>query len=177
MNWRVLMVAAAILAAVTAVDGCSRTVGGAPARVTEQADPTAHRYGYTEDRCGLLADVTVQELVGADKVVRPYSGAVCQYILIKQSIFVDLTYSWFETGSLDRERAQAQANRAQITDALVERHQAFTARRAVTGNACSATAATNPGVASWWVQIRGESPIDPCQQAQELLSKTLASDL
>ena len=109
-----------------------------------------------------MQDITVQQIVGADKVVRPYSGAVCQYILTKQSTVIDLTYSWFETGSLDRERELAGANKAQITDVVVERHQAFLARRAVTGNACSATAATNPGVASWWVQIRGEAT-DPCQ--------------
>lgn len=177
MKWRDLIVAVTIMAAVAGVDGCSRTVAGTPLRVTEQANADEHRYGYTDDRCGLLEDITVQQLVGADKVVRPYSGAVCQYILMKQSAVIDLTYSWFETGGLDRERELARANEAQITDALVERHQAFMARRAVTGNACSATAATNPGVASWWVQIRGEAPIDPCQKAQELLSKTLASDL
>jgi hypothetical protein len=177
MKRRDLTVAVAIVATVAAVDGCSRTVAGNPLRVTEKVHADEHGYGYSEDRCGLLADITVEELIGADKVVRPYSGAVCQYILMKQSTFIDLTYSWFETGRLDRERELAQANKAQITDAVVERHQAFMARRAVTGNACSATAATNPGVASWWVQIRGEAPIDPCQKAQELLSRTLASDL
>ncbi|HUM00612.1 MAG TPA: DUF3558 family protein, partial [Mycobacterium sp.] len=107
----------------------------------------------------------------------PYSGAVCQYVLRRQSTIIDLTYSWFETGSLERERDLAESNKAQITDAVVERHQAFLARRSVTGNGCSATAATNPGVASWWVQIRGDAPTDPCQVAQTLLSKTLSSDM
>jgi hypothetical protein len=177
MKWRGLTVAVAVVSTVAAVDGCSRTVAGAPQRVTEKANVADHGYGYTSDRCGLLEDITVQELIEADSLVRPYSGAVCQYILMRQSTVVDLTYSWFETGSLERERALAQANKAQISDALVERHQAFMARRSVTGNACSATAATSPGVASWWVQIRSDAPIDPCQKAQELLSKTLSSDL
>jgi len=51
------------------------------------------------------------------------------------------------------------------------------ARRSVTGNACSATADTNPGVASWWVQVRADEPLDPCQMAQTLLSKTLSSEM
>jgi hypothetical protein len=177
MTWRALTAAVAGVSLVVAVDGCSRTVSGAAERAIEKANVADHGYGYTDDRCGLLSDITVQQLVGADDLVRPYSGAVCQYILMHTSTVIDLTYSWFETGNLDRERALAQANKAQISDALVERHQAFTARRAVTGNACSATAATNPGVASWWVQIRGDAAIDPCQKAQELLAKTLASDL
>jgi hypothetical protein len=177
MTWRAITVAVVAVSTVAAVAGCSRTVAGEPHSVIEKANVADHGYGYTADSCGLLEDVTVQDLVGADDLVRPYSGAVCQYILMRQSTVVDVTYSWFETGSLDRERALAQSNNAQISDALVERHQAFMARRAVTGNACSATAATNPGVASWWVQIRGNARIDPCQKAEELLAKTLSSDL
>jgi hypothetical protein len=177
MSWRALTVAVTVIVTVALGGGCARTVAGTPQRVMEKANVADHGYGYTADRCGLLEDVTVQQVLGADDVVRPYSGAVCQYILMRQSTVIDLTYSWFEAGSLDRERALAQTNRAQITDALVERHQAFMARQTVTGNACSATAATSPGVASWWVQIRGAAVIDPCQKAQELLSKTLSSDL
>lgn len=167
------MVVSALMTAV----GCSRTVTGSAQRAVDAPTASSRGYGYTDDRCGLLHDSTVQEIVGADELVRPYSGAVCQYVLTRQSTVIDLTYSWFETGSLERERDLAESNKAQITDAVVERHQAFLARRSVTGNGCSATAATNPGVASWWVQIRGDAPTDPCQVAQTLLSKTLSSDM
>ena len=40
-------------------------------------------YGYVDDRCGLLLDGSVQQTLGADHVVRPYSGAVCQYVLMR----------------------------------------------------------------------------------------------
>jgi Protein of unknown function (DUF3558) len=166
-----------VVSTLMTVVGCSHTVSGAARRVTDHDGGSERGFGYTDDRCGLLQDIAIQSVVGADHLVRPYSGAVCQYVLTRASTFVDLTYSWFETGSLDRERGVAQSNREQISEVVIERHQAFLARRSVTGNACSATAATNPGVATWWVQIRGDSPTDPCQVAQTLLAKTLSSEM
>jgi Protein of unknown function (DUF3558) len=165
-----------VVTIVTAV-GCSHTVSGTAQRATHDDGASERGYGYTPDRCGLLQDATVGQIVGADQLVRPYTGAVCQYVLTKASTTIDLTYSWFETGNLDRERGLAASNKAQITDIVVERRQAFLARRSVNGNACSATVATNPGVASWWVQVRGQWGTDPCQIAQTLLARTLSSDL
>jgi hypothetical protein len=167
------MVVATIMAAV----GCSHTVSGTAQRTTHDDGASERGYGYTPDRCGLLQDATVAQIVGVEQLVRPYTGAVCQYVLTKAPTTIDLTYSWFETGSLDRERGLAASNKAQITDIVVERRPAFLARRSVTGNACSATVATNPGVASWWAQVRGEWGTDPCQIAQALLARTLSSDL
>ncbi|MGE5695547.1 MAG: DUF3558 domain-containing protein [Candidatus Sericytochromatia bacterium] len=166
-----------VVLAVMALVGCSRTVTGSAQRAVESGEEPAHGYGYTDDRCGLLHDSTVQEIVGADELVRPYSGAVCQYVLMKQSTVIDVTYSWFESGSIGRERRLAESNKAQITEIVLERRPAFLARRAVTGNACAATADTNPGVASWWVQVRGDALSDPCLLAQTLLAKTLSSDM
>ncbi len=166
-----------VVSTLMSVLGCSHTVSGTAQRTTHVDGASERGYGYTADLCGLLQDASIQEIVGADDLVRSYSGAVCQYELLKRSTTFDLTYSWFETGTLDRERGLAQSNKAKISDVVIERHQAFLARRSVTGNACSATAATDPGVASWWVQIRGQSPADPCQIAQTLLAKTLSSDM
>jgi hypothetical protein len=134
-------------------------------------------YGYVDDRCGLLLDESIQEALGADHVVRPYSGAVCQYVLSRGDTTIDVAFSWFETGSIDREHALAAARGATITDTIVERHPAFLARRDTTGAACSATAAAGTGVLSWWVQFRGQSSGDPCRDAENLLAATLKSDL
>jgi hypothetical protein len=177
MYWRGLAAPVMVVAAATTIVGCTQTVAGTAERGIQGEADGARGYGYTNDRCGLLPDSTVRDVVGADEITRPYSGAVCQFVLMRQSTTVDVTFSWFETGSLERERGVAEAKKAQVTDTVVERHQAFLARRTVTGNGCAATAATNPGVASWWVQIRGNAPLDPCQLAQTLLSKTLAADL
>ncbi|WP_197374414.1 DUF3558 domain-containing protein [Mycolicibacterium baixiangningiae] len=181
MRRRVSVVAGMATVAVTVVvaaTGCAQTVSGTaqPARPADVPDP--HRdYGYVDNRCGLLEDSTVSETLGADEVVRPYSGAVCQYVLARGPVMVDVTFSWFDTGSLDRERTLATSRGATMSETVVERHPAFLARRSATGVACAATAAAGTGVLSWWVQYRGQQSGDPCVDAEKLLSATLSSDL
>ncbi|MBX7432292.1 DUF3558 domain-containing protein [Mycobacterium sp. Y57] len=172
---------AAITVAASAV-ACSQNVTGTAQRADPGTPDAMRSYGYIDDRCGLLDDSAVQATLDADEVTRPFSGAVCQYILSRRSssgaaTTVDATFSWFETGSLDRERALAAARGATVTDVVVERHQAFSARRDITGAACSVTAAAGTGVLSWWVQFRGQKTGDPCAEAQNLLSATLQSDM
>ena len=177
MRWRVKAVAIAAVTAVVTVAGCSQTVSGTARRAHPSVPDPERSYGYVDDRCGLLADNTVQEILGAENVVRPYSGAVCQYVLERDSTMIDVTFSWFETGNLGRERTLAEQRGAQISDKVVERHQAFVALRDTNGAGCSATAAAGPGVLSWWVQFRGKSDVDTCEDAEKLLAGTLSSEL
>ena len=180
MRWRVryfATVAAAAVTTVVAVAGCSQTVNGAARRAQSSVPDPNRSYGYVDDRCGLLVDSSIQQAMGADHIVRPYSGAVCQYVMSRGSAMVDVNFSWFETGSLDRERALAAERGATITEKVVERHQAFVARRDTTGAACSATAAAGTGVVSWWVQFRDQRDGDPCKDAEKLLTATLQSDM
>jgi hypothetical protein len=188
MRWRVNQVAVAAVTAATLVAGCSSTVSGTARRAHPGVPDPNRSYGYVDDRCGLLADSSVQETLTADHVVRPYSGAVCQYVLTRPGTgpdvdaaapqTLDVTFSWFEAGSLERERALATERGATITDTDIERHDAFLARRDTTGTACSATATAGTGVLSWWVQFRGQyRGGDPCQDAEKLLAATLRSDL
>jgi hypothetical protein len=182
---RVVEAAAVVVTAVVTATACSHTVTGTAQRAQpDPADPS-RSYGYVDDRCGLLVDSTVQETLSADNIVRPYSGAVCQYVLSRKAApdadappaMIDVVFSWFETGTLQREREVAQQREATITDTVIERQQAFLARRDVTGAACSATAAAGSGVLSWWVQFRGKQSGDPCKDAARLLSRTLQSEL
>jgi Protein of unknown function (DUF3558) len=177
MRWRVNQVAVVAVTAVVTVVGCSQTVSGTARRAPFAVPDPNRSYGYVDDRCGLLVDSSIQQAIGADHIVRPYSGAVCQYVLARGSAMVDVTFSWYETGSLDRERALATERGAKVTDTDIERHNAFLARRDMNGAACSATAAAGSGVLSWWVQYRGKSSGDPCADAEKLLSATLRSDL
>ncbi|MEX3651372.1 MULTISPECIES: DUF3558 domain-containing protein [Mycolicibacterium] len=190
----VVQAAAVAVTAVVTVAGCSHTIDGAAQRASADSQDPDRSFGYVDDRCGLLADSTIQEILAADNLVRPYSGAVCQYVLSRKAgpaaepgsdslAMLDVIFSWFEKGSLERERAVARSRDAEIIDTIVERHQAFLARRDVTGASCSATASAGSGVISWWVQFRaagaaGPSPKgDPCQDAKKLLSATLQSEL
>jgi hypothetical protein len=177
MRWRVNPVAVAAVIAMVAVAGCSSTVSGTARRAQPGVPDPNRSYGYVDDRCGLLVDGSIQEVIGADDVVRPYSGAVCQYVLSRDDTTIDVTFSWFESGGIDRERALATERGAKVTEKVVERHEAFLARRDTTGAACSATAAAGTGVLSWWVQFRGQTTGDPCKDAEKLLSATLQSDM
>lgn len=188
MRWRVNQVAVAAVTAAVIVAGCSSTVSGTARRSHPAVPDPTRSYGYVDDRCGLLLDGSVQETLTADHVVRPYSGAVCQYVLTRGETgsdggagapqTIDVTFSWFESGSLERERELATERGATITDTDIERHDAFLARRDTIGVGCSATAAAGTGVLSWWVQFRDKSSGgDPCQDAEKLLSATLRSDL
>jgi len=166
---------------VVAAQGCAHSVAGTATRALQSGEAAGRSYGYVDNRCGLLADSSVQETLGADTIVRPYSGAVCQYIVNRGNTILDVTFSWFESGTLDRERQLAAQRGAAITDTVIARHPAFLARRSVTGAACSATASsgTGPdsGVLSWWVQFRGESHGDPCLDSGKLLSATLSAEM
>ncbi|HET6735253.1 DUF3558 domain-containing protein [Mycobacterium sp.] len=184
MRWRVNPVAVVAVTAVVTAAGCSQTIGGTAQRARPDVPDPNRSYGYVDDRCGLLVDGTVQEVIGADDVVRPYSGAVCQYVLSRRSgadaappVLIDVNFSWFETGSINRERVLASERGATVTMKVVERHEAFLARRDTTGVACSATAAAGTGVLSWWVQFRGQTAGDPCIDAEKLLAATLQSDM
>jgi hypothetical protein len=175
MRRRVMGAAAVTLVAAVAV-GCSQTVTGAAERARPTVPDPERNYGYVDDRCGLLTDTTIQQTLGADRVVRPYSGAVCQYVAARQAGLVDVVFSWFETGSFERERGLATARGATVTDTDIERHPAFLAKH-VDNTACSATAAAGTGVVTWWVQFRPQAGSDPCQAAQKLLSATLSADM
>lgn len=187
MRWRVKPVVVVAVTAVVTVTGCSQTVGGTARRANIAVPDPNRSYGYVDDRCGLLVNSAIQQAIGADQIVRPYSGAVCQYVLARglgpdvgaatPAVMIDVTFAWYETGSLDRERALATARGATITERVVERHQAFLARRDTTGAACSATAAAGTGVLSWWVQFRGQHNGDPCSDAEKLLTATLQADM
>jgi hypothetical protein len=187
MRWRVKAVAIAAVTAVVTAAGCSQTVGGTGQRAHPAVPDPERSYGYVDNRCGLLADNTIQEMLGAKNLARPYSGAVCQYVLERDSgsgagaaapsMTIDVLFSWFETGDLDRERTLAQHRGAQITETVVERHQAFLARHDTNGAGCAATAAAGSGVLAWWVQDRGKAAADPCKDAEKLLAATLSAEL
>jgi hypothetical protein len=176
MRCRVKGLAAVAVAAAVTV-GCSQTVVGEAQRARPGVPDPDRSYGYVDDRCGLLADETIQKTLAADSVVRPYSGAVCQYVLARKTGLIDVVFSWFETGSFDRERGLAVQRGASITDKDIERHPAFLARQGVDNAACSATAAAGTGVVTWWVQFRPLAGGDACQAAEKLLAATLSSDL
>jgi len=178
MRARTLRSAAAVVAATAlaaAVAACSHTVVGVAERARATVPNPDRGYGFAGDRCGLLHDDAVSELLGATTMVKPFSGSVCQYVLSTDAGVVDVVFTWFELGSIERERDVAVGRGARLRDTTMVRHPAFIAQRPTTPNACAATAAAGSGVLSWWVQFR-QSRGDACADAQTLLTATLSAD-
>ncbi|MEU0495255.1 DUF3558 domain-containing protein [Mycobacterium sp. NPDC006124] len=160
--------------ATLAVVACTRTVGGVAERARPAVPNPTRSYGFVDDRCGLLDDETLRGLLGASIVVKPFSGAVCQYVLTTDAGVVDVVFTWFEHGSIERERDVAVGRGARLREEIVVRHQAFVAQRPAAPNACAATAAAGTGVLTWWVQFR-QSTGDACGDAKALLTATLSA--
>jgi hypothetical protein len=165
----------AATAAVVAVAACSHTVVGVAERARATVPDPGRGYGFVDDRCGLLHDDAVRELLGGTNMVKPFSGAVCQYVLSTDAGVVDVVFTWFDHGSIDRERDVAAGRGARLQEKTVVRHPAFLAQRPTTPNACAATAAAGSGVLTWWVQFR-QSLGDACADAETLLTATLSAD-
>jgi hypothetical protein len=165
------------VAAGIAVTGCAHTVAGTAQLAETRAEESGRNFGYIDNSCGRLADETVQKTIEAEEVVRPYSGAVCQYVLTRGDTTIDATFSWFDTGTLERERAAAAARGAQVSETVVQRYPTFLARSSATGISCAATTSANPGVLTWWVQFRDQLDGDPCVEAKNLLAATLSSEM
>lgn len=164
--------------AATSTAACTRTTAGDAQRARVSAPDPDRSYGYVDDRCGLLLDETVGEILDAETIARPYSGAVCQYVMAaSDGGMIDVVYTWFESGTFERERELAEQRGAVVTDEDIARHPAFISRRPDNAAACSATAAAGTGVLSWWVQYRTDAATDPCEAAENLLSATLSGDM
>ena len=127
-------------------------------------------------------------MLGAEDVVRPYSGAVCQYVLERGSgpMSAPLRLRRRSTSSSPGSRPAASSvngtladeRGAKVTDMVVERHHAFLARRDTNGAGCSATAAAGPGRAELVGAVRAvKANADPCADAEKLLAATLSSEM
>ena len=99
MRWRFAKLAAVAVTMTVTVAACAQTVDGAAQRAQPGVPDPERSFGYVDDSCGLLLDTTIQDALHADSIVRPYSGAVCQYVLVRQDGLIDVVFSWFETGN------------------------------------------------------------------------------
>src|SRR5687768_667164 len=93
MRWRCGKLPAVAVIATVTVAACAQTLDGSARRAQPGVPDPERSYGYVDDRCGLLLDSTIQDALGAESVVRPYSGAVCQYVLVRQQGLVDVVFS------------------------------------------------------------------------------------
>ena len=106
--------------------------------------------------------------------MRPFSGAVCQYVLGRPGdtadapALLDVAFSWFDHGSLDRERSLAQSRDAEslLTELTIDGNPAF---RAADPNVCSIYVAKGEDVITWSIQTMNPATLpDLCQITDRL---------
>ena len=99
-----------VLAALTVLAGCTRTVEGprpSRARATcPRNNDSEQQYPNLLKECEVLTEDILAKTVGADPldIQSTFVGAVCRWQAANPAGLIDITRFWFEQGSLDNER-------------------------------------------------------------------------
>lgn len=114
-------------------------------------------------------DVIVETVGGSGWPFQYFHGAVCMWRINSSAGSIDVTFGWFENGSVRAEERTAHSLGYEIAPVTVEGTTGFSQRRPGTPPTCALTAPYS-GVITWWVQ--GGSA-DPCETASQLMKLTL----
>ena len=164
-----------------AVGSCAVLLAGCGDDVTEpqisnatvREDPLKFRDALME--CQTVADDQIAEAVGGEFADKGFYGAICRWTVSGASGTVEVTFNWFESGSLDGERNALDKLGYQYEDISVQSWKAIKAQPPNDPNSCGVSArAPDAGIVGWWVQFRPSSTHpDPCDAAIELMKLTL----
>ena len=173
-------VMAATAAAAVLLAGCSSTVEGSAVKAgsgdVPRNDDSQKTYPNLLKECDVLTEDILAETVGADPldIQSTFVGAVCRWQAANPAGLIDITRFWFELGSLDNERAVAEAMKFPVEERRVAGVQSIVMKNPAANGACG-VASDASGVVGWWVnpQVPG---IDACAMAIKLMELTLATN-
>jgi hypothetical protein len=177
---RLLAAVVALLAALTMLLGCSRTVEGTAARAGSGGGPSNNeserQYPNLLKECDVLTEDILAETVGADPldIQSTFVGAVCRWQAANPAGLVDITRFWFEEGSLDNERETAEKLKYQIENRSVAGVPSIVMRPGDANGSCG-VASDAGGAVGWWVNPQAPG-IDACGMAIKLMELTLATN-
>ena len=162
---------ATVLTTGALLTGCTRTIEGRA--VPEGIGGTGAEFTRLLTECDAVADEKIAEAVGADYVYRGFFGAICRWDGEGPTGVVKVTFNWFETGSLDHERAAAEGLGYEIENTTIEGRRALQMRRPGDPRSCGVSSgASTTGIFGWWVQYTSGGA-DPCEAAATLARLTL----
>jgi hypothetical protein len=169
----------AVLAVLSLLTGCTRTVDGTAAKSGGGSGPrnedSERQYPNLLKECEVLTEDILAETVGADPldIQSTFVGAICRWQAANPSGLVDITRFWFEQGSLDNEREVAQKLNYQIENRSVAGIESIVMRPNDPNGACG-VASDAVGVVGWWVNPQSPG-MDACKMALKLMELTLAT--
>lgn len=177
---RVLAGMVALLATMTMLLGCSRTVEGTAAKAgagdNPRNDNSEKQYPNLLKECEVLTSDILAKTVGADPldIQSTFVGAICRWQAANPGGLIDITRFWFEQGSLANERKVAEGLKYQIENRAIAGVASIVMRPNDPNGSCG-VASDAAGVVGWWVnpQVPG---IDACAQALKLMELTLSTN-
>jgi Protein of unknown function (DUF3558) len=170
---------AAVLALLSLLMGCTRTVEGSAARAgsgdVPRNDDSERQYPNLLKECEVLTEDILAKTVGADPldIQSTFVGAVCRWQALNPAGLIDITRFWFEQGSLDNERQTAQQLQYQIENRSIAGVPSIVMRPNDPNGSCG-VASDAGGVVGWWVNPQAPG-IDACSMAIKLMELTLAT--
>jgi len=170
---------AAVLAAMTLLLGCARTVEGSAVKAgtgdVPRNDDSERQYPNLLKECEVLTEDILAKTVGADPldIQSTFVGAVCRWQAANPAGLVDITRFWFEQGSLDNERKTAEQLEYQIESRSIAGVPSIVMRIPDANGSCG-VASDAGGVVGWWVNPQSPG-IDACGMAIKLMELTLAT--
>lgn len=170
----------AVLAAVTMLVGCSRTVQGTAAKAgsgdVPRNDNSEKQYPNLLKECDVLTEDILAKTVGADPldIQSTFVGAICRWQAANPAGLIDITRFWFEQGSLDNEKKVADSLKYQVENRSIAGVQSIVMKPQDGKGACG-VASDAGGVVGWWVNPQAPG-IDACSMAIKLMELTLATN-
>lgn len=165
--------AVALLSVAVTTAGCGRSIEGQPIPAGAGAGGASSEFTDLLTECDAVAEEKIAETVGADSVYRGFFGAICRWEGEGPAGVVKVTFNWFESGSLDREREAGEELGYSVENTTVEGRRALQLRRPNDPLSCGVTAGdSTTGIFGWWVQY-ASSGADPCEAAATLARLTL----
>jgi hypothetical protein len=176
---RIVAGVVAVLAALTMLMGCSRTVEGTAAKEgtgnVPRNDDSERQYPNLLKECEVLTEDILAKTVDADPldIQSTFVGAICRWQAANPNGLIDITRFWFEQGSLDNERKTAEGLEYAIESRSVAGVPSIVMRPNDANGSCG-VASDASGVVGWWVNPQTPG-IDACGMALKLMELTLAT--
>ncbi len=95
----------ALAGSLVLLTGCGSVVTGTPRAEGSYGGSDSQEFANVLQECEAVTDEQIAGAVGADAVGRGFFGAICRWDGIGAAGPIKITFNWFETGTLDHERA------------------------------------------------------------------------
>ncbi len=162
--------------------GCGGTVDGEAvmAGSGDSSDGTNadQKYPNLLKECEVLTTDVLAKVVDADPrdIQSTFVGALCRWqAMSKSGGLVDITRFWFETGSLEAEKATANSLKYNVQERAIQGIPSIVMRPPDQPGACG-VASDTAGVVGWWVNPQGQGG-DSCTQAIKMMEMTLSVNI